>query len=581
MRIKRRHIPTISKDLESLPKIIQRVYAARGVETLAEVATSLSELLPFHRLKNIEAAAACLWDAMVHEKRILVIGDFDADGATSTALAVSALRAMGHAKVDFLVPNRFEFGYGLSEAIVRQAALQSPDLLMTVDNGITNLEGVALARSLGMTVVITDHHLAGPILPDATVIVNPNQPDDHFESKSLAGVGVIFYVMLALRAKLREEHWFTKHDRSEPNMAQYLDLVALGTVADVVPLDRNNRILIAQGLSRMREGHVRPGIRALIEISNRTLADLREVDLGFSVAPRLNAAGRLDDMSIGILCLLTTSDEEARRHAEILDEFNRTRRHIESKMKEEALSLLSHAAPVSHDVALKKGLCLMHASWHQGVIGILAGRLKEQYHCPVIVFAHVSEHELKGSARSISALNMRDVLAEIDRMHPHLLLKFGGHAMAAGLSIRPADFEAFRHVFLEVLEKSLHPDDCEAVLWSDGALLQEDLTLTSAEMLASSGPWGAQFPAPMFDGCFELLDQRLLAGAHLKLTVRHEAGGEPLDAIFFHCDVSIWPNYRARWVHLAYQLDVNQYQHRKKLQLYVRSLDVTSSDKVR
>jgi len=492
-------LPAIPDELKVFPHVLQRIYAARGVIKKAELDNQLNQLLPFTGLLNIEKACHRLSQALEHSERIIIIGDFDADGATSTALAVSALKVMGAKQVHFLVPNRFAFGYGLTPGIVAVAKHHAPQLIITVDNGISSFEGVKAANEAGIDVLITDHHLAGEVLPEATVIINPNQPGDTFASKSIAGVGVIFYVMLALRHHLRQQGWFETQNIPEPNMAQFLDLVALGTVADVVMLDQNNRILVEQGLRRIRAGACRPGIQALIEIAKRDRVYLRETDLGFAVAPRLNAAGRLDDMSLGIDCLLAETDAAARTLARELDELNLERRKIESEMQTQALQALDKLTALSHAEQLPSVLCLLDKSWHQGVIGILAGRLKERYHRPVIAFAKVSEDELKGSARSIQTINIRDVLASIDVKHPGLITKFGGHAMAAGLSLPPKHFELFREILTNTITTELQGMIPEGVILSDGSLAPKDLQLSFAKMIQQGGPWGQQFPEPLFD----------------------------------------------------------------------------------
>ncbi len=448
--------------------------------------------MPFDALTDIDKACIRLAKALEAKERILIIGDFDADGATSTALAVSALRAMGASQVEFLVPNRFDFGYGLTPAIVEVAKKWQPHLIITVDNGIASIDGVDAANQAGIDVLVTDHHLPADILPKACAIINPNQVGDQFKSKSIAGVGVIFYLMLALRRYLINNDWFNAQGLTAPNMAQFLDLVALGTVADVVALDQNNRVLVNQGLARMRQGLCRPGIKALIEIANRDYSRLRESDLGFVVAPRLNAAGRLDDMSLGIECLLSHDLDKARSLAEQLDELNQERRVIEAEMKEQAMIAVDKLAKrMANTQQLPLALCLMDQAWHQGVIGILAGRLKDRYHRPVIAFAAVSDNELKGSARSVPGLNIRDVLAAVDKDRPGLLTKFGGHAMAAGLSMHPRAFEDFQQAFVAEVAKYMDISQCEGELLTDGSLNPDELSLQIALLLQQAGPWGA------------------------------------------------------------------------------------------
>lgn len=571
MLIKKRGLPTTLPHLPALSPVLQRIFAARGIISEDQLDKKLSSLLSFASLTDIEKASLRLEKALNQQERILVIGDFDADGATSTALAVTALRAMGAKHVEYLVPNRFEFGYGLTPAIVEVAKTRHPHLIITVDNGIASIEGVQASNLAGIDVLITDHHLPAETLPEACAIVNPNQADDHFPSKAIAGVGVIFYVMLALRRQLSSKDWFKLNHIPEPNMAQFLDLVTLGTVADVVPLDQNNRVLITQGLLRIRQGNCRPGVKALIEVAGRRCEQLREGDIGFAVAPRLNAAGRLDDMSLGIECLLCDDFKKARVLAQQLDELNIERRKIEAEMKEQALKAMEQLA-LTQATHLPLALCLFEESWHQGVIGILAGRLKERYHRPVIAFAAVGNGELKGSARSIAGLNIRDVLAAIDKDYPGLIMKFGGHAMAAGLSLQQAVFTEFQQALIAEVEKHIDVSQCAGELLSDGPLHAKELTLDLAFLLQEAGPWGQQFPEPLFDNVFEILEQRIVGQHHLKLTLQHEQGNDPIDAIAFNVDLQSWPNHRTRYLHAAYKLDINEYNGRKKLQLVVMAM---------
>ncbi|OCH98576.1 single-stranded-DNA-specific exonuclease RecJ [Legionella jamestowniensis] len=573
MHIKQRKVPPLTSSLSEYPPFLQRIFASRGIQEARQLDKTFQALLPFNSLLDIEKAVIRLEQALRMQQRILIIGDFDADGATSTTLAVSALRIMGASHVEFLVPNRFDFGYGLTPAIVDVAKKWQPHLIITVDNGIASIDGVNAANSQGIDVLVTDHHLPGEVLPKACAIVNPNQPNDPFPSKSIAGVGVIFYVMLALRRQLAKNEWFKEQGLTEPNMAQFLDLVALGTVADVVPLDQNNRIMVNQGLARIRQGQCRPGIKALIEIAGRDCTRLRESDLGFAVAPRLNAAGRLDDMSLGIECLLATDIQKARTLAAHLDELNQERRVIEAEMKEQAMLAVDKLTKTIENSHLPAALCLVDPQWHQGVIGILAGRLKERYHRPVIAFAKVSDTEFKGSARSIAGLNIRDVLAAVDKDNPGLITKFGGHAMAAGLSLMPGSFTAFQQAFIAEVDKHIDVSQCQGELWTDGSLNPQELTFETALLLQNAGPWGQQFPEPCFDNIFEILEQRLVGQHHLKLSLAHPDGGV-FDAIAFNIDVNQWPNHRARQVHAAYKLDINSYQGRTRLQLVIEALKV-------
>lgn len=576
MQIKQRQLPSNPVFLDNIPSVLQRIYATRGITNSAELDKQLQTLLPFNSLKGIDAACARLHKALNAQERILIIGDFDADGATSTAVAITALQAMGAKQVEYLVPNRFEFGYGLTPAIVDVAKKWKPDLIITVDNGIASIEGVETANQAGIDVLVTDHHLPAETLPNACAIVNPNQVGCAFASKSIAGVGVIFYVMLALRRHLVQLNWFTEMAIPEPNMASFLDLVALGTVADVVGLDQNNRILVNQGLARIRQGLCRPGIKALIEVAGRELSKLREADLGFAIAPRLNAAGRLDDMALGIECLITNNLEHARAHCIQLDELNQERKHIESEMKEQAMLALDKLSLNTDSSGhLPIALCLYDASWHQGVIGILAGRMKDRYHRPVIALAKVGDNELKGSARSVPDLNIRDVLAVIDKDNPGLITKFGGHAMAAGLSLPLEALPKFRQAFITEVGLHLDLSQCEGELLTDGPLEPEEFNLETALLIQQAGPWGQQFAEPVFDNVFEVLDQRIVGQNHLKMTLVSIKGGQQVDAIAFNVDLKLWPNHRARLVHAAYKLDVNYYQGRTRLQLLIQAMHVT------
>lgn len=574
MIIKQRAVPQdVILNMPNVPEVLKRIYAARGITDEAQLDKQLQTLLPFSSLKDIDKACIRLEQALRLQQRILIIGDFDADGATSTALAVTALRSFGAAEVDYLVPNRFEFGYGLTPAIVNVAHQWNPDLIITVDNGIASLDGVERATQLGIDVLITDHHLPGETIPSACAIINPNQAGCAFPSKSIAGVGVIFYVMLALRRHLVNAHWFTQSNIAEPNMAALLDLVALGTVADVVALDQNNRIMVNQGMLRIRQGLCRAGISALIEVSGRNHAKLREVDLGFAIAPRLNAAGRLDDMSLGIECLISTDLETARAYCQQLDELNQERKQIELEMKEQAVIALERLSLAQESKKeLPIALCLHDATWHQGVIGILAGRMKDKYHRPVIAFASVSDGELKGSARSIPDLNIRDVLAAIDKDHPGLITKFGGHAMAAGLSIPLSSLEVFRNALIIEVGRHVELSHCQGELLTDGPLTANEINIDTAQVIHNAGPWGQQFAEPVFNNVFELIDQRIVGQNHLKMTLATVDGAQQVDAIAFNIDLHAWPNHRAKYIHAAYKLDINFYQGKTKLQLIVQAM---------
>ena len=567
--IRRQYTETHLEKLSELPLLLQRIYAARDVKSLNDIDRSLSALLPYADLLDIEKAAKRLVDAINNQERMLIIGDFDADGATSTAVAVSALRAFGAKNVDFLVPNRFTFGYGLTPEIVTLAKTKSPDLIITVDNGIASIEGVARANELNIDVVVTDHHLQGTQLPDAFAIVNPNRKDDLFKSKSLAGVGVIFYVMLAVRSQLELNNYFTENNIAKPNMAEFLDLVALGTVADVVPLDKNNRILVHQGLSRIRAGLARPGIRALLQIAGREASKLAAMDLGFSIGPRLNAAGRLDDMALGINCLLENNFDEALERARVLDQLNIERRAIENEMKTQAFDIVDH---MDLQKKLPMGICLYDEKWHQGVVGLVASRVKDKLNRPTIAFAKADEKTIKGSARSVNGVHIRDVLDSIATQHPQILSKFGGHAMAAGLSIKLQDFAEFSAVFAETVSQQLRQDQLCRVIESDGELSLDDFTLENARMIRDAGPWGQHFPEPVFDGEFEIISQRLVGTNHLKLVLKAKNAIHPVDAIAFQVDINKWPNHRATHATIVYRLDVNEYRGRSSLQLMVEEI---------
>ena len=560
--------PDLLTQFPSQHPLLSRLYVSRGVKSESELELSLSELLSFQDLKGIGAAINLLQQALLLQQRILIIGDFDADGATSSALAMKALAGFGARNVGYLVPNRFQFGYGLTPEIVEVAKQKQPDLIVTVDNGISSLEGVAAAKSAGIKVLITDHHLAGSQLPDADAIVNPNQPGCGFAGKNTAGVGVIFYVMIALRAQLRTLNWFEQQLLPEPNLADYLDLVALGTVADVVPLDRNNRILVKQGLQRIRGGKSVAGIRALLEVSGREAQTLVASDLGFALGPRLNAAGRLEDMSLGIECLLCDDETLAFAMARELDELNQTRKEIESEMKQQALDSLSEVDIETELV----GVCLYNPDWHQGVIGILASRIKDRYHRPTVVFADAGDGEIKGSARSIAGFHIRDALDLLASRYPQLLEKFGGHAMAAGLSIKKTDFQVFAAAFDQVARELLNAEDLAQTVFSDGVLVSEHRSLEIAQLVRDAGPWGQHFPEPQFEGEFNIVQQRLVGERHLKLKLRVDDEQQVLDAIAFFVDLEKWPTLATR-LRMVYRMDVNEFRGQRSLQFVVEYME--------
>ncbi|GAC21368.1 single-stranded-DNA-specific exonuclease RecJ [Paraglaciecola arctica] len=570
MQISRRPHKNNQNLPDSLHPRLKQIYADRGVEDAAQLNRSAKALLHYDQLQGVDKAVSLLAQAIATNQKIIIVGDFDADGATSTALSMMSLDMMGSTNHDYLVPNRFDFGYGLSPEIVEVAAQQQAQVIMTVDNGIACFAGVEKAKSLGITVIVTDHHLAAETLPIADAIVNPNQPGCGFLSKNLAGVGVAFYLMLALRAELKSNGWLEQQGLPVPNLADLLDVVALGTVADVVPLDENNRILVHQGVQRIRSDKCRPGIQAIIEVAGREKSRLVASDLGFVVGPRLNAAGRLDDMSLGIECLITNDPARARQIAVQLDSLNRERREIEGSMQQEAVKALEGLNLEAS--TLPFGLVLYQADYHQGVIGILAGRIKDKYFRPTVAFAHQDDDTLKGSARSIPGLHIRDLLEEINNRYPDIIGKFGGHAMAAGLSLPAKNLAAFEQVFHQIAEENLKGKPLAGELVSDGELQLEDFTLAFAQCLKEAGPWGQGFPEPLFDGEFQLMEQRLVASKHLKMMVKHESG-VLIDAIAFNVDLAQWPNPECSHVSLAYKLDINEFRGRTSLQLMVDGLN--------
>ena len=551
-----------------LHPVIRRILLARGVRDADDLDQGLSRLFPPNTLLGLDHAASILAGAITQDQHILIVGDFDADGATGTALAVKALSALGASRVSFKVPNRFEFGYGLTAALVETLASNPPDVLVTVDSGISCLAGVDKAKALGCTVIVTDHHLPGERLPDADAIVNPNVPGDPFPSKALAGVGVMFYLLSAVRSSLRERGWFSAA-RPEPNLAAYLDLVALGTVADLVPLDRNNRVLVGQGMSRIRSGHARPGLLALLRLGKRDYRHLVASDLAFAVAPRLNAAGRLQDMSVGIQCLLSDDQTEATELATGLDELNRSRRSIQQQMQDEAADKLNAVLADLKGAPLPFSLCLHDPSWHQGIVGLVASRIKDRVYRPVVVFAPEQEGSklLKGSARSVPGLHIRDVLAHVDATHPDLITAFGGHAMAAGLSMPAANLPLFREALEQSVSQMLGGVPPSAQILTDGELEGTEINLEFAQQLRGFGPWGQAFPEPLFEGSFEVIDQRVVGGAHLKMVLRPLDAHEPIDAIAFGRLPEQLPESGP--VRLLYRLDVNHFRGECSAQLIV------------
>jgi single-stranded-DNA-specific exonuclease len=555
-QIRRRPAAALSRFTTDVHPVLQRVYAARGLQSNDDLDLSLNRLAPVGTLDGVDAAAHLL-KAHRSAGRVLVIGDFDADGATSTALVVRGLRALHFAHVDFLVPNRFQFGYGLTPEIVALAATRRPSLIMTVDNGVSSVAGVEAARGLGIPVLVTDHHLPGSVLPRAEVIVNPNLANSRFASPALAGVGVAFYVIAALAKALQDDF----------RAADLLDLVALGTVADVVPLDRNNRILVAQGLRRIRAGRCVPGIRALLDAAGRNHERITAADLGFAVAPRLNAAGRLTDMSVGIECLLADEPSEAARLAGVLAKLNEERREIEQRMQLEALDIAA-GARFGEDVDEPMGVCLYDESWHQGVVGLVAGRIKDRLHRPVIAFARSADGALRGSARSVAGVNIRDALESIATRHPGLIAKFGGHAMAAGMSLPEENLAAFKAAFAAEIAARTDRESLTGVIHSDGALTAAELCVDTARALRGAGPWGQGFPEPVFDGEFTVVETRIVGGKHLKMQLLREARAIEAIAFGYLGGVSEDPLLgNGAHIQLAYRLEINDYRGGESVQL--------------
>jgi single-stranded-DNA-specific exonuclease len=573
--INRPYEPEKSKFSDDVSPFLQKIFQSRGLFSDSDLNLNLTQLPSPDKLLGLDTAVGHLVDALEMQKKILIVGDFDADGATSSALMMLALRAMGFESVDFLVPNRFDYGYGLTPEIVELAQQKTPDIIITVDNGISSVDGVACANKLGIKVIITDHHLPGKVLPDAAAIINPNQPDCEFPCKNLAGVAVAFYLLSALRAKLRTNQWFEKNSLPVPNMANYLDLVALGTVADVVPLDQVNRVLVNQGLLRIRSGLARPGILALLRIAGKDHSRIVASDMGFAVGPRLNAAGRLDDITRGIQCLLTDDPSQALELAQELEQLNQDRKAIEQGMQQEALKIVDDL-PLDGQQELPAALCLYQADWHQGVVGLLASRIKEKFHRPVAVFANDKEGILKGSVRSIPGLHIRDALDAVATQNPGLITKFGGHAMAAGLSLEKSSLKAFEQALQQQVMDTIEPDDLEATLKTDGELAACLMTKQSAETIRDAGPWGQSFPEPSFQGIFILKSQRIVGERHLKVVLAPvDDESQQLDGIYFNIDIDQWPT-SITTVHCVYRLDINEFRGRETLQLLIQYMATVS-----
>tara|TARA_B100000768_G_scaffold38864_1_gene37720 strand:- start:3240 stop:4976 length:1737 start_codon:yes stop_codon:yes gene_type:complete len=560
-----------------LDPLLQRIYQSRGINNQLALDRQLSCLPAPSLLSGMTEAVERLITALQQDQQIVIVGDFDADGATSSALMMLALRAMGFQRLEFLVPNRFDYGYGLTPEIVDLATQYKPQLIVTVDNGISSIEGVSHAADLNIDVIVTDHHLPGKKLPEAWAIINPNQPGCVFPSKNLAGVGVAFYLLSGLRKTLRDIGWFTDNGMEEPNMAAWLDLVALGTVADVVPLDQVNRALVHQGLMRIRSGRCRPGIQALLRIAGKNPKRLVATDLGFAIGPRLNAAGRLDDISLGIQCLLTDDLNEAMQTAESLDQLNKDRRSIEQSMQQEAMMELDKLTLDSE--RLPSALCLFRPDWHQGVVGLVASRLKEKHHRPVVAFARADDGSLKGSSRSIPGLHIRDAMDAVATQNPGLISKFGGHAMAAGLTLEEKNLTWFIEAFQAHVEKVLNPEDLNAKIITDGNLISDQISMYTAENLREAGPWGQQFPEPCFEGIFLINQQRVVGENHLKLVLSHPSAPKlSIDAIYFNMDVEQWPNNEIQQARCVYRLDINEFRGQQKLQLLVQYMMPATGD---
>ena len=570
-KIVHREVPDNINLPDLLHPVLKRVYASRNIKSSKDLDYSLSSLIPFEQLSGINDAVILLQEMLEQKKRMLIIADFDADGATSCALAIRGLTAMGAKDVIYVVPNRFEHGYGLSPEIVDVALDYDPDLIITVDNGISSICGVEYARKNGVKVLITDHHLPAKELPNADVIINPQLANDKFPSKNLAGVGVIFYILLALRAKLKQEYWFENNNIDYPNLANFLDLVALGTIADLVPLDKNNRTMVAHGLKLIKNNKSKPGIYALLNQAGRQLSKLTSSDLSFAVAPRLNAAGRLTDMSLGIECLLTDDEDDAIKIAGKLNRLNIERRKIQDNMQEEALAELEkYLQDTSGEIPY--GICIYNKDWHQGVVGILASKIKEKFNRPAIVFAKENEGVLKGSARSIAGLHIKDVFDEIATLHPELILTFGGHAMAAGLTIKESQYSNFSNIFNKYANQYISSDRLEDAYLTDGELSDEDFTVPLAQAIQDAGPWGQSFPEPTFAGQFKILDKRVVGENHLKLKLQSRDNSATLDAIAFNMTDTNWPPETQQIVS-TYRLGINDFQGNTQVQLFLEHIE--------
>ena len=560
-------LPELSPDI---PLLLQRVYALRGITSMQELDYTTRNLCNYDNLDGTQTAVEIVYSAMQNNKRIMIVGDFDTDGATSTALTVKALKKMGCQHVDYIIPNRFDDGYGLSISVIKRALLKKADLIITVDNGVSAIEAVEFAKQSNLTVIITDHHLCSEQLPAADAIINPNLPNCSFPSKHLAGVGVAFYFMSALRAKLRQENWFKTHNLEEYNIASLLDLVALGTIADVVKLDHNNRILVHQGINRIRSGYCCAGIKALLHIARKDPVSFTSTDLAYYIAPRLNAAGRMDNMSLSVELLLCDDYDSALKQASDLDMLNNDRKLIEQTMYKEALSYIQELE--QQQSSFPNLLVVYHPEWHQGIIGILSARLKDKHYRPVICFASTEEGILKGSGRSIAGIHLRDLLDELDQNHPNLLVSFGGHAMAVGLSIRENDLERFRKHFETLIDKRLNANTLEQIIETDGEIDSQDFNYAMAKQLKESGPWGEGFTEPTFDGDFIVHQQRLFAEKHLRLVLEPKNGGPIIEGICFNVNLTQWPDNTIKNVKIVYQLDVDDFRGNQTAKLMIRHI---------
>ncbi|KES16956.1 Single-stranded DNA-specific exonuclease [Gilliamella apis SCGC AB-598-P17] len=560
-------LPKLSPDI---PLLLQRVYALRGITSMQELDYTTRNLCNYDNLDGTHTAVEIVYSAMQNNKRIMIVGDFDTDGATSTALMIKALKKMGCKHVDYIIPNRFDDGYGLSISVVKRALSKKADLIITVDNGVSAIEAVEFAKQSNLTVIITDHHLCSEQLPAADAIINPNLPNSSFPSKHLAGVGVAFYFMLALRAKLRKENWFASNKLAEYNITNLLDLVALGTIADVVKLDRNNRILVHQGISRIRAGYCCEGIKALLDISRRDPLTLTSTDLAYYIAPRLNAAGRMDSMSLSVELLLCEDYDSAIKQATDLDTLNHDRKLIEQTMYQEALSYIEQVE--QKNSTFPNALVVHHPQWHQGIIGIVSARLKDKHYRPVICFASTEDGLLKGSGRSIEGIHLRDILDELNERYPDILVSFGGHAMAAGLSIQEKDLDQFSAHFEALITEQLDLDVLEQIIETDGEIDNQDFNYAIAKQLKESGPWGEGFTEPTFDGDFIVHQQRLFAEKHLKLVLEPKNGGPIIEGICFNVNLTQWPDNTIKIVKIVYQLDVNDFHGNQAVKLMIRHI---------